>query len=584
MHFKYEGDQLKHQIMCLIIVIAISGCSSQKHSLYVESQSFGIVVSFDKYATEVGKKILEDGGNAIDASVGVGFALAVTHPGAGNLGGGGFMVLRLKDGSRTSIDYREKAPQKASRDMYLDSKGNHLTHLSQEGYLSVGVPGSVAGMLFALEKYGTMSIEQVLKPSYKLAIEGFRVDARFSTLLTFFKDELSKYPSTADIFLKDSLTAYEEGDIFRQPDLAATIDRIIKQGNAGFYSGRTAELFDSTMKKYGGLITKEDLMSYKPVEREPIIGNYRGYDIISMPPSSSGGVILIELLNILEEFDLSSTEPLDLAYLKLYVEASKFAFADRAEYLGDMDFYPVPINKLISKEYARTIVNKIKMNGMTPSDEILHQNKAWLDSVESMIINESSETTHYSVIDQWGNAAAVTTTINSIYGSKVIVEGAGFLLNNEMDDFAAKPGSPNIYGLVHGEANSIEPNKRMLSSMSPTIVEKDGEVVLVTGAPGGSGIISAVAQTIIYYIDFGMEPDKAVELPRVHHQWLPDILFYEPNALDSLMIIDLEKLGYNLEIRWGVGNIQLIGKSHSSNLLTPAPDKRLGGYGVVVKN
>lgn len=584
MHFKYEGDQLKHQIMCLIIVIAISGCSSQKHSLYVESQSFGIVVSFDKYATEVGKKILEDGGNAIDASVGVGFALAVTHPGAGNLGGGGFMVLRLKDGSRTSIDYREKAPQKASRDMYLDSKGNHLTHLSQEGYLSVGVPGSVAGMLFALEKYGTMSIEQVLKPSYKLAIEGFRVDARFSTLLTFFKDELSKYPSTADIFLKDSLTAYEEGDIFRQPDLAATIDRIIKQGNAGFYSGRTAELFDSTMKKYGGLITKEDLMSYKPVEREPIIGNYRGYDIISMPPSSSGGVILIELLNILEEFDLSSTEPLDLAYLKLYVEASKFAFADRAEYLGDMDFYPVPINKLISKEYARTIVNKIKMNGMTPSDEILHQNKAWLDSVESMIINESSETTHYSVIDQWGNAAAVTTTINSIYGSKVIVEGAGFLLNNEMDDFAAKPGSPNIYGLVHGEANSIEPNKRMLSSMSPTIVEKDGEVVLVTGAPGGSGIISAVAQTIIYYIDFGMEPDKAVELPRVHHQWLPDILFYEPNALDSLMIIDLEKLGYNLEIRRGVGNIQLIGKSHSSNLLTPAPDKRLGGYGVVVKN
>ena len=584
MHFKYEGDQLKHQIMCLIIVIAISGCSSQKHSLYVESQSFGIVVSFDKYATEVGKKILEDGGNAIDASVGVGFALAVTHPGAGNLGGGGFMVLRLKDGSRTSIDYREKAHQKASRDMYLDSKGNHLTHLSQEGYLSVGVPGSVAGMLFALEKYGTMSIEQVLKPSYKLAIEGFRVDARFSTLLTFFKDELSKYPSTADIFLKDSLTAYEEGDIFRQPDLAATIDRIIKQGNAGFYSGRTAELFDSTMKKYGGLITKEDLMSYKPVEREPIIGNYRGYDIISMPPSSSGGVILIELLNILEEFDLSSTEPLDLAYLKLYVEASKFAFADRAEYLGDMDFYPVPINKLISKEYARTIVNKIKMNGMTPSDEILHQNKAWLDSVESMIINESSETTHYSVIDQWGNAAAVTTTINSIYGSKVIVEGAGFLLNNEMDDFAAKPGSPNIYGLVHGEANSIEPNKRMLSSMSPTIVEKDGEVVLVTGAPGGSGIISAVAQTIIYYIDFGMEPDKAVELPRVHHQWLPDILFYEPNALDSLMIIDLEKLGYNLEIRWGVGNIQLIGKSHSSNLLTPAPDKRLGGYGVVVKN
>lgn len=575
---------MKHKIMCLIIVLSISGCSRQKDSLYVESQSFGIVVSETKIATEVGKNILEDGGNAIDASVGVGFALAVTYPEAGNLGGGGFMVLRLKDGSRTSIDYREKAPQKASRDMYLDSDGNHLMHLSRRGYLSVGVPGSVAGMLFALEKYGTMSIEQVLMPSYKLAKEGFRVDASFARTLSFFKDKISKYPSTADVFLKESLTAYEEGDIFKQPDLAATIDRIIKQGNSGFYSGLTAELFASTMNKYGGLITKEDLMSYKPIERVPIIGNYRGYDIISMPPSSSGGVILIELLNILEEFDLSSTEPLSSAYLKLYVEASKFAFADRAEHLGDMDFYPVPVNVLISKEYARTIANKIKINGITPSDEILHQNKAWLDSVESDILNESSETTHYSVVDQWGNAAAVTTTINSLYGSLVIVEGAGFLLNNEMDDFTAKAGSPNIYGLVHGEANSIEPNKRMLSSLSPTIVVKDGETVLVTGTRGGSGIISAVAQTIIYYIDFGMEPDKAVEQPRVHHQWLPDILFYEPDALDSLVISELEKLGYDLRIRKRVGNIQLIGKSHSSNLLTPAPDKRTGGYGVVVRN
>jgi len=584
MHFEYEGDQMKHKIMCLIIVISISGCSKRKHSLYVESQSFGIVVSETKFATEVGKKILEDGGNAIDASVGVGFALAVTYPEAGNLGGGGFMVLRLKDGSRTSIDYREKAPQKASRDMYLDSDGNHLTQLSQEGYLSVGVPGSVAGMLFALEKYGTMSIEQVLKPSYKLAKEGFRVDAKFASMLEFLKDELSKYPSTADIFLKDSLTAYEEGDIFKQPDLAATIDRIIKQGTAGFYSGLTAELFVSTMNKYGGIISKEDLMSYKPVEREPIIGSYRGYDIISMPPSSSGGVVLIELLNILEEFDLSSTKPLSTAYLKLYVEASKFAYADRAEHLGDMDFYPVPISKLISKEYARTIANKIKINGITPSNEILHQNEAWLDSAEIDILNESSETTHYSVIDQWGNAVAVTTTINSLYGSKVIVEGAGFLLNNEMDDFAVKPGSPNIYGLVHGVANSIEPNKRMLSSLSPTIVVKDGETVLVTGARGGTAIISAVAQNIIYYIDFGMEPDIAIEQPRVHHQWLPDILYYEPGALDSLVISDLEKLGYNLRIKTRVGNIQLIGKSHSSKLLTPAPDKRKGGYGVVVKN
>lgn len=584
MHSEFDGDQLKHKLIGLIIVISFSGCSSRKPSLYGDSQSSGIVVSVDKYATEVGKKILEDGGNAIDASVGVGFALAVTYPRAGNLGGGGFMVLRLKDGSNTSIDYREKAPQKASRNMYLDSDGNHLTHLSEEGYLSVGVPGSVAGMLYALEKYGTMSIEQVLMPSFKLAIEGFRVDSNFAASLNEKKDLFSKYPSTADIFLKDSLSTYDEGDIFKQPDLAATIDRIIKQGHAGFYSGSTAELFVSTMYKYGGLITEEDLLSYEPIEREPLIGNYRGYDIISMPPPSSGGVVLIELLNILEEFDLYSTIPLTNAYLKLYVEASKFAFADRAEYLGDTDFYPVPVNALISKEYARSIVKKIKTNGITPSDEILHQNKAWLDSVESMIINENSETTHYSVIDHWGNAAAVTTTINSFYGSKVIVEGAGFLLNNEMDDFAAKLGSPNMFGLVHGEANSIEPNKRMLSSMAPTIVEKDGKVVLVTGSPGGSRIISAVAQNIIYYIDFGMEPDMIVDQPRVHHQWLPDILYYEPDALDSLLIFELEKTGYDLKMRRVVGNTQLIGRSHSSQLLVPVPDKRRGGYGVVVKN
>ena len=575
---------MKHKIISLIIVISFLGCSNQKNNRYIESQSLGIVVSADRYATEVGKKILEDGGNAIDASVGIGFALAVTYPRAGNLGGGGFMVLRLEDGSTTSIDYREKAPQKSSRNMYLDSEGDHIKHLSEEGYLSVGVPGSVAGMLFALEKYGTMSIEQVLMPSYKLAIEGFRVDSNFAASLSEKKDLFLNYPSTADIFLKDSADTFDEGDVFIQPDLAGTIFRIIKLGKAGFYGGATAAFLVATMKKYGGIISKDDLLSYEPVEREPLIGSYRGYDIISMPPPSSGGIVMIELLNILEEFDLNTTVPLTGDYIKLYVEASKYAFADRAEYLGDTDFYHVPVNTLISKEYARTIAGKIKLNGITPSDEIMFQNKAWLDSVEGMIINESSETTHYSVIDQWGNAVSATTTLNSYYGSKIVAEGAGFLLNNEMDDFAAKVGSPNIYGLVHSEANAIEPNKRMLSSMTPTIVEKDGEVMLIIGSPGGSRIISAVTQTILYYIDFGMEPDVVVNQPRIHHQWLPDSLYYEPDALTSIMIFELEKTGYKLKEKTSIGNIQLIGRSRSSRMMVPVPDMRRGGYGVVVNN
>ena len=582
MHSESDGEQLKSKISYFLILFSLLGCTGQKPSVQSEPKPFGVVVTVDKYATEVGKKILQEGGNAIDAAVGVGFTLAVTYPRAGNLGGGGFMVLRLKDGRKTSIDYREKAPQRSSRDMYLDSDGNHITQLSEEGYLSVGVPGSVAGMLYALENYGSMSIEDVLMPSYLLALEGFEVDSNFAASLHERIAVFRKYTSTANIFLKDSVTTYEEGDLFRQTDLAETIDRIIKFGGAGFYDGLTAELFESTMKKYGGIISKVDLFSYEAIEREPLVGNYRGYDIISMPPPSSGGVVMIEMLNILEEFEPHTVVPLTSAYIKTYVEASKYAFADRAEQLGDTDFYPVPVNALISKEYAKTIVDKIGINSVTPSDKILHQNKAWLDSVETLIKNEGIETTHYCIIDKWGNAASVTTTLNSYYGSKVVVEGAGFLLNNEMDDFAAKIGSPNMFGLVHGEANAIEPNKRMLSSMSPTIVEKDGEVVLITGSPGGSRIISAVTQIILYYIDFVMEPDEAVIQPRVHHQWLPDILYYESGALSDSMIFDLEKMGYDLKKRKAIGNTHLIGRSHSSGIMIPIPDMRRGGHGAIV--
>jgi len=347
---------LNNNIIVPLLFLSLLGCSQHNSTLEKsESRPVGIVVSVESHATQEGIQILQQGGNAIDAAVAVGFALAVTYPAAGNLGGGGFMVLRLNDGVKTTIDYREKAPAKASRDMFLDTEGNHLTELSQEGYLSAGVPGSVAGLLYSLEHYGTMSVSVILSPSYNLAINGFIVDSSFAASLYDNRISLGKYPSTVEIFFKDSISTYQEGDIFRQQDLANTIKRIINDGKAGFYDGLTAELFEAAMNRYGGIISKDDLLSYEAIERKPIIGHFRGYEIISMPPPSSGGIVLTELLNILEGFDIPSIAPFSESYIKTYVEASKYAFADRAEYLGDPDFYPVPINALISKKYARTI-------------------------------------------------------------------------------------------------------------------------------------------------------------------------------------------------------------------------------------
>jgi len=570
------------QIFITVAIFIIGGCSYEQSAKKAISENpVGIVVSIEKYATEIGGQILKEGGNAIDAAAALGFALAVTNPRAGNIGGGGFMVLRLADGTRTTIDYREKAPLASSRDMYIDSSGMHIKELSQEGYLSVGVPGSVAGMLYALDKYGTFPVSKVLHPAISLAKNGIVVDSLLANSMNEKLESFMRYPSTAEIFVKDSLP-YLIGDTLYQEDLAGTLERIKNNGAKGFYDGITADYFESTMKKYGGIITKKDLLNYKPVERKPVIGNYRGYDIISMPPPSSGGVVMLETLNILENFDLSTIERNSLSFVNIFAEAAKYAFADRAKYLGDMDFYPVPVSSLTSKDYALRLASDIKKGEVSTVDNLHRGNSAFIDSLENLLKHEPAQTTHFSIIDKWGNAVAVTTTLNSFFGSKVIVEGAGFFLNNEMDDFSAKIGSPNLYGLIHGEANSIAPGKRMLSSMTPTIVEKNGEVVLITGSPGGSRIITSVTQVLINYIDYKMDPKDAVKTPRVHHQWIPDLLKYEEGSLNAELISRLETLGYILEQISSMGSTHTIGKQHSSGLMVAAPDMRRAGYAVIV--
>ncbi|CUU05166.1 gamma-glutamyltransferase 1 . Threonine peptidase. MEROPS family T03 [Candidatus Thermokryptus mobilis] len=509
----------------------------------------GMVVSSDSLATRVGVEILKKGGNAVDAAVAVGFALAVTYPQAGNIGGGGFMVIRMANGETITIDFREKAPMKASEDMFLDENGNFVPERSQIGHLSVGVPGSVAGLLLALEKYGTMSRKEVLKPAIKLAEKGFIVNEGLANAFKNAFEHFKKFPSTMKYFSKNG-QPYKAGDRLVQKDLAKVLKLIRDKGRDGFYKGRVADLIVEEMKRGGGLITYEDLENYQPVLRKPVVGNYRGYEIISMGPPSSGGVCLIELLNILENFDLKKYGFGSSYTIHYLVEAMRRVYADRAEYLGDPDFVQIPLDKLLSKEYAKELASEIDTFFATPSSRIIR-------SVSPT--SEGVHTTHYSVVDRWGNVVAVTTTINSYFGSMVAVDGAGFFLNNEMDDFSAKPGAPNQFGLLGSKANSIQPGKRMLSSMTPTIVLKNGKPFLVLGSPGGSTIITSVLQVILNVIDFGMNIQEAVDSPRIHHQWYPDQIFFERRGLPRDVIENLEKRGHKLVERDGYqGEVQAI--------------------------
>jgi len=495
----------------------------------------GMVSSASEEATDAGLEVLRAGGNAVDAAVAVGFALAVTLPQAGNLGGGGFMVIRTADGRATTIDFRETAPAAARRDMYLDSAGTFLPDRSQLGALAAGVPGSPAGLLMALERFGRTDRARVMAPAIRLAEQGFAMHPRLAADLESKLPLFARFPSSLRVFAPDSVVP-SAGSIFRQPDLALTLRRIADSGAAGFYRGPTADLIAAQMERSGGIITRDDLAGYKAVERTPVIGTYRGDTVISMPPPSSGGPLLIQMLNMLELYDFDSIPYHSAAHAHILAEIMRRAYADRAEFLGDPGFYKVPLAGLVSKEYARARAADIVPNA-TPSMTVGHGDPA-------SFARESQQTTHYSVVDRDGNCVSVTVTLNGSFGSKLVVDGAGFLLNNEMDDFSAKPGAPNLYGLVGGEANAIVPGKRMLSSMTPTILLRGGRPWLVVGTPGGSTIITTVLQTIHAQVDYGMSLSDAIESPRMHHQWLPDSIFYEPGTFGTGALDSLARMGY----------------------------------------
>ena len=509
----------------------------------------GMVVSAHPLASKVGLEILKKGGNAVDAAVAVQFALAVVYPNAGNIAGGGFMVYRSVSGKTSTLDFREKAPSTSFRDMYLDSAGNVITDKSLYGHLAVGVPGSVDGMVKAHQKYGKLKWATLIQPSIDLAGNGFAITKMQANELNLNAKELIKYNPGKEYFLKDVWVA---NDKLVQKDLAKTLELIRDKGRDGFYAGITADLIVAEMKSGGGLITKKDLTDYQSVWRDAIIGSYKEYRIIAMPPPSSGGIALLQLLQAMEPYPLKRWGFNSDSTVQLMVEAERRVYADRSAYLGDPDFFKVPQQQLLTNSYSLSRMKNFNWDKATASNLIREGD---------LVPKESDETTHFSVVDRQGNAVSITTTLNGSYGSKVVVKGAGFLLNNEMDDFSVKPGSPNMYGLIGGEANSIAPNKRMLSSMTPTILEKNGKLFMVLGTPGGSTIITSVFQTILNVIEFDKSMQAAVNAKKFHHQWLPDEIFVEKGALDSLTQIKLQKKGYKITERGAIGRVDAILKT-----------------------
>jgi gamma-glutamyltranspeptidase/glutathione hydrolase len=531
----------------------------------------GMVVSTDELAGQVGVDVLRAGGNAVDAAVAVHFALAVVNPEAGNIGGGGFMVARMADGTTAALDFREKAPLAATRDMFLDKDGN-LTDKSVVGHLASGVPGSVMGMWEAHQRLGKLPWSDLVAPAVALA-RGFPVRPRFlNSLDPEMVRALAAFPGSAAQFLPREGQPPQVGDTLRQPDLAATLQRIQEQGPDGFYKGETADLIVAEMARGGGIMTREDLAAYTAAWRDAVTFTYRGHQIVSMPPSSSGGATMALMANILEGYDLSALSWHGPEMVHLYAEAWKRAYADRNHYLADPDFVDMPLERMTSMAYATQRAADISMERATPSTDI---------GPGMEPTTEGDHTTHYSIVDGQGNAVAVTTTINSWYGSKVTVTGAGFVLNNEMDDFAAKPGTPNQFGLVQGENNAVGPGKRMLSAMTPSIVvAPSGRLRMVTGTPGGSTIITTVFQTISNVLDYGMDVVAAVDAPRVHHQHLPDQIYYEPGGLEPATVFQLREMGHTLVERGDVsGDVQAILVA-ADGTLTAWSDPRRGGRAV----
>src|SRR5271169_2015686 len=541
--------KLKHFILPGIVALALCGQALAGSVMRPTHAPKAMVVSVQPDASDAGVEVMKTGGNAVDAAVAVGFALAVTHPEAGNLGGGGFMLFRRPDGEVHFLDYREKAPSKATADMYLDKDGNVITDMSTVGYKAIAVPSSVAGMAFAQQHWGKLSLVRVMEPAIRLARDGFVLD--YGAAMDLRDDDLAKFPESRKIFQRDG-NFYQPGDVFKQPELARTLERIAKNPD-DFYHGDLARELAAAMLKGGGLITAEDLAAYEVKERQPIRGTYRGYEVISAPPPSSGGVALVEILNILEGYDLEKQGNRSAESIHLTAEAFQRAFFDRAEFMGDPDFSKIPVAQLIDKRYAEAWRETIPLRRATPASDLkrpaiftkLDQYAASHPQPKS--IREPEHTTHYSVVDPEGNAVSVTTTLNDSFGSRVTAEGLGFLMNNEMDDFAAKQGVPNMYGLIQGPANAVGANKRPLSAMTPTIVLKDGQLFLVLGSPGGPRIITTVANILIGVVDYGMNIQEAVNAARFHQQWMPDQIMLEQYNLSPDTVQILENMGHKLK-------------------------------------
>ncbi len=558
--------------LCFCILLCFPSIDSPAASKAPVRGQHGMVVATEPTACQAGINILKQGGNAIDAGVAVGFALAVTHSAAGNLGGGGFMLIRLaKTGEVIAIDYREAAPQKASRDMYLDATGKVVPKVSTEGYRASGVPGTVAGLALALAKYGTMRLPQVIAPALSMARDGVELSYFESESLRGSRKILEKFPESRRIYLRDG-RYYSPGERFVQPELASTLDLIAQRGAREFYEGTIGQLIAKDMAAHDGLIGMEDLRNYHPVVRKAVVGDYRGYTIYSMPPPSSGGAALVEILNILEGYPLEKYGPGSSQTLHLMAEAMKRAFADRAEFLGDSDFVAVPVAGLISKAYAADRRATIDFHVASSPEKVAHGTPRRFA--------ESDQTTHYSIVDAEGNAVANTYTLNGSYGSGVTIPGTGILMNNEMDDFSAKPGVPNMFGLVHGEANAIAPGKRPLSAMTPTIVTQGGKLFMVLGSPGGPTIINTVLQTLINVVDFKMTVQEAVDAPRIHHQWMPGVLIYEKTGFAQDVLDALKAKGHTLEVRRSIGDCQAIIVDPGTGVRLGAADPRQDGRAI----
>mgnify|MGYP000892631621 FL=1 len=549
----------------LLGITGFSAGSTSAASFPPLKSSVGMVLSSHPIANNIGMQVLKDGANAVDAAVAVGYALAVVLPAAGNLGGGGFALIHMAKGDTVALDFREVAPANASRDMYLNDKGEVVPNASTEGFLAAGVPGTVAGMSAMLERYGTRSLAQLIAPSIEYAESGYVVGPGQAESFAANAKRFRSYPSASKYFLKPDGTHYREDEIFAQKDLAKTLRLIAANGAAAFYEGPIADMISADMAAKGGLITKSDLAKYAPVWRDPVWGTYRGYEVVSMCPPSSGGIHIVQILNILEGYDLESMGFSSSSAVHVMAEAMRHAYADRSEFLGDPDFVKVPTAGLTSKNYAAEIRSKISLERATPSSEV-KPGAPWQ--------HEGTNTTHYSIVDRYGNAVAVTYTINGSYGCGEAIEGAGFLMNNEMDDFSIKPGVPNLYGLVGGDANAIEPYKRPLSSMSPSMVFGDGRLFMVLGSPGGARIITTVLQVILNVIDHTMDIREAVDAPRIHMQWVPDEIRIEKRGLSKDVESKLTAMGHNVVVRAPMGDVNAILVDPATGILYGAGDSR----------